>query len=180
MTGALNEMREKVSELEIEIRKLTGDQVDTEGRKKKLGELLESSRSQLKEKEGYLEEERKAAKLLENQALELEGVIRDLKSKVEKSTTERDQLQERLDQATPKAMRDKVRTLRNEIEELTIEKQDALEARDGADTQIKIFGERSSEMEKRMSEISDAKKKARTEMEEARKGREILHRGEST
>jgi len=169
LTGALNEMREKVSELETEIRKLTVDQVDTEGRKKKLGELLETSRSQLMEKEGSLEKERKAAKLLENQALELEGVIRDLKSRVEKSTTERDQLQERLDQATPKAMRDKVRTLRNEIEELAIEKQDALEARDGADTQIKIFGERSSEMEKRMVEISDAKKKARTEMEEARK-----------
>lgn len=172
LTGALNETREKVSELETEIRKITGDQVDTEGRKKKLAELLSGSREQLKEKEAALSEARKTVKQLENQTLELDGVIRELEKDVETSLEERDRLQEKLDQSTPKAMRDKVKALREELEGLGRKRQEAVGARDSADTQMMIFKERSSEMEKRMKDIAEAKKKAKDEMEEARKKEE--------
>lgn len=167
LTGALNEVREKVNDLEKEIRKITGDQMDIESRRKRTRDVLEQSKNQLKEKENSLRELEKELKKLENRVLEEEAIIREMDARLEKVTTERDTLQEKLDKATPKAVRDRIKNLRDDISLLEKEVRDLEMAFNDSRTQITIFEDRNKEMDRRIVEINSNMEKMEKEKGEA-------------
>ncbi len=167
LTGALNEVREKVNTLEKEIRKITGDQMDIESRKKRNSEILKQSKEQIEEKSSILDETSKEVKRLENAVLEHDGSIREMDVVISKKTGERDDLQERLDRATPKAVRDKIKELRAIATDLEEDIKKLETSREDSRTQIKIFHERSTDMTSRLTEISGNMEKVQLEKKEA-------------
>ncbi len=167
LTGALNEIREKVNTLEKELRKITGDQMDIESRRKRNSEILKQSKEQIEEKSSILDESTKEVKRLENAVLEHDGRIREMDDVISKKTVERDDLQERLDRATPKAVRDRIKDLRAIATTLEEDIKKLETSRDDSRTQIKIFQERSTDMTSRLTDISGNMEKVQLEKKEA-------------
>ncbi|MGA1866219.1 MAG: AAA family ATPase, partial [Thermoplasmatota archaeon] len=168
VTASLNEARDRVSELEAKIRKITTERSDIEEKKKKIGETQRSSNEQLgikKEEIGTLKGE---IVKLEKAATEFEEKIRELGSRVKDLTKERDRLQEKVELATPKAVRDRLRTLREGKDSLLNKRTSLVETRDSARAQLSLFQDRRKELEQRILDIGKAVKKAEEEMASAR------------
>jgi len=167
LTGALNEVRERVNDLERRIRALTGDRMNIEDRKKKAEETLALSRKQLAEKREFLEEAGREFKKLENGKLTLEGEIRGLETEISKLAASRDELQDRLDRSTPKAQRERTREIREALDVLERRRLEKMEGRESARSQISIFGERLGDLERRKEEIRSGIEQAERERKEA-------------
>ncbi|MGA1848319.1 MAG: chromosome segregation protein SMC [Thermoplasmatota archaeon] len=154
LTAALNEAREKVSELESEIRKITSEQADSEGRRKKVEDNFKSSTEQLTLKKSELVSIGKELSSLEAREMDLSGEVEQLENKVKQLTAERDALQERLEEATPKAVKEKLRALREEVDDLTGKRIVLVDAKNVSRSQLSLFRERSKELEKRVGDIA--------------------------
>ncbi|MBN1390725.1 MAG: chromosome segregation protein SMC [Candidatus Thermoplasmatota archaeon] len=168
VTASLNEARDRVSELETKIRKITSEQSDTEGKKKKAEEALRSSTEQLGLKKEELKVLIEEMGKLQKISGELEGKVRELEARVSDLAKERDGLQDKVEMATPKAVRDRLRSLREERDSLMVQRTSLVEARDSARAQLSLFQERKRELEGRSIDIAKAVKKAEEEKVAAR------------
>jgi chromosome segregation protein len=172
VTEALNEAREKVSDLEAEIRKITTEQADAQGRSKRLEEAFSTSTSQLKGKQEELTTLTDEIKGLEDKEAELEEVVLKLEEKVADLTKKRDELQDRLELSTPKAIRERLRSIRESMDELIEKRTSYVEARDSARAQDNLFQDRLKELQQRISDIKDAVEKAGHEKKTAKEKEE--------
>ncbi|MGA1793856.1 MAG: chromosome segregation protein SMC [Thermoplasmatota archaeon] len=174
VTAALNEAREKVSDLETRIRKITSEQADAEGRRTKLEENLKGSSEQLdikKDELKALEDELEGLRKAEEQLVEK---VTTLEAKVSELTNDRDKLQDSVELATPKAVRERLRSLREERDTLLHKRTSLVETRDSARAQLTLFGERMKELERRSGDIEKAIRKAEDEKGSA-KEREVRY-----
>jgi len=163
LTTALNQARERVSELEVEIRKITSEQADSEGRRRKIDDNFRTSSEQLMIKKNELESLRNELTSLESREKELSEEVSGLEGRVRALTTERDSLQERLEEATPRAVKEKLRGLREEVDELTGKRVELLDSRNTSRSQLSLFGDRSGELERRIGNIALSVEKAEKE-----------------
>jgi len=176
-TSALNEVRDEVNSLESEILRVTSGEKDAISRRKRLEEIAGTSQRSLDEKGSELKDRTRELQELEARATGLGSEIADLEAEMAGSVQVKEDLSRRIEESTPKAMRDRLRELRSEIEGLSATRASDVEARDREKAQLAMFAQRSGEVESRLASIAQGLDRARNEGEEA-KVREAKHRDE--
>ncbi|MEA3558177.1 MAG: chromosome segregation protein SMC, partial [Candidatus Thermoplasmatota archaeon] len=172
LTSALNEARDRVSRLEADIRKITSAQSDAESRKRKIDEIMTGSTDHLGEKERELAELSGEIEALTRKLREVEDSTDGLEKIVEEMSNRRNDLQEKLERSTPKAIRDKLRGLRTDVDSLSHKRVETAQARNSAMTQKELFGQRILEIEGRMKDMSASRDSTLEEMKKAREKEE--------
>ena len=160
LTAELNEIRELVGKLETELRQMTGDQTDLEGRRGKLEDSMRTSQSHLEDKEKERRSVLAEIEKLQTTVSALEAEISALEGSIAKLTTERDALNERLDRSTPKAVKEKLKALRDRMDAISGRRATLAGERDQSKVQVTMFTARLKELEDRLAEIEGLKKKA--------------------
>ncbi|MFO8050198.1 MAG: chromosome segregation protein SMC [Thermoplasmatota archaeon] len=168
LTTALNEARERVSELETDIRNITNAQSDAEERRTRIEGTISESKDQLEEKQKELATLNEEIEVLEGKLEKFTSRTDELRTVVDELSEKREHLQDRLEMSTPKAIRDKLKKLREDVETLTAARTQSAQIRNEAKTQLELFAQRSAELEKRVEDISRSIKEARSEAEKAR------------
>ena len=175
-TEMLNEVRDRVNELEMEIRQITSDQRDGEELKERSEKNLGKSKEQLDirlEDEGKLKGEMESE---EKKLRELESLIEELGNEIEKLGERRDRLNQDLEKATPSRIRDTLKKLRDRVHELTEERSRYVESRDSARAQLEMFSKRETELEDRLKSVEKGISKAQEETKKAAQREESFSR----
>ena len=173
-TLALNEIREQVNALESGILKITSGERDMEGRRRRLEEVRDQSEANLKEKEAELRQRRSEIIEIDSTISRCDREIEEQNGRIEALSSERDGLAERVEQLTPKAMRDRLRELRARFDEMLSRKGGLVEEREKGRAQSQLFTDKIAELETRGSSIEKAQDQASSEIASAR-SREAKH-----
>lgn len=174
LTSRLNEVRETIDSLEARIRAYTSESSEREEKARLLEGTLAQSKGQLQEK---VKEEEKLKKEIDSAAERITGLngeIGELEKKVCELVEIREQKAEKLEEATPRSIRDALRGLREEIEGLSSRRSEQDEAVNRDTAQLTIHMGRSEELGRRLVEIDRAISRAEKEMIEASKREKVL------